>query len=50
MGHSSVTSCKGGSGVIQISSDSRYDGAWSNVISVTRGCVGVKFAEKKTVM
>ena len=32
-----------GGGVIQISSD----GAWSNVISVTRGCVDVKLQKKK---
>ena len=38
-----------GGGVIQISSDLHYDGAWSNVISVTRGCVDVKFAEKKAL-
>ena len=36
---------QGGWGV-QIISDQRYEGARSNVISVTRGWVGVKFAEK----
>ena len=45
-GHSSVTQCNGGGGVRFPGKGVTNSGGWFNVISVTRGWVGVKFAGK----
>ena len=37
----------GGGGGVRFSGKKRYEGVMFNVISVTRGWVGVQFAEKK---
>ena len=36
----------GGGGGVRLSGKKRYEGVMFNVISVTRGWVGVQFAEK----
>ena len=37
----------GGGGGVAFSGEKHHEGVRFNVISVTRGCVGVKFPEKK---